>query len=353
MSLMVLFTGEEPMPWLRIEEGVVAERGEGIPASEHPLIAVIPADRVSWHIFDLTALSHAQGLVAARLDASESSLGDPLDRHVAVNADRNGYVVTSRTGLRTLLAELAKNDLEVTAVVPSPALLSLPEDGYVRGAMPNETVLRSASGGLRDDGELSALVLGDAPVRTLTPEELEDSIAQAAVRPDINLLQGEFAPRTQWVADTGYWTRMARYAAIGLALTLAIPVAKWAKLTASTSALEGQSAQVAARALGEAAASPDAARRLRTRLAERRGGGAGFVATEAVLARAVEMQPNAELGMLGFEPDGAMRATVRGTSQADLDTVRAALAAAGFAVDVSGQTNNQGPLQAEFTVRPR
>lgn len=353
MSLTILFTGQEPTPWLRIEEGVVTERGDGPPLPENPVLAVIPADRVSWRVLDLTALSPAQALVAARLDAAESSLGDPLDRHVAVKADRDGYVVTSRTGLQALLAELGLSNLDVAAVVPSPALLPVPDEGYVRGAMPHETVLRSAAGGLRDDGELSGLVLGDAAVRTLTPDELDEAVAQAAARPDVNLLQGEFAPRTQWVADTGYWTRMARYAAIGLALTLAIPVAKWAKLTASTSALERQGAEVAARALGEAAASPDAALRLRTRLTERRGGGAGFVPTEAVLARAIEMQPNAEIAMLGFDPDGAMRATVRGTSQADLDTVRTTLTAAGFAVSMAGQTSNQGRLQAEFTVRPQ
>ncbi|WP_255991906.1 hypothetical protein, partial [Klebsiella pneumoniae] len=79
MSLTVLFTGQEPTPWLRVEDGVVTERGDGPPPPEYPVLAVIPADRVSWRLLDLTALSPAQALVAARLDAAESSLGDPLD----------------------------------------------------------------------------------------------------------------------------------------------------------------------------------------------------------------------------------------------------------------------------------
>lgn len=341
------------MPWLRIDDGTIVERGEDQPPGDAPVTAVIPSDQVSWRPIDATSLSPAQALVAARLDAGESSLGDPSDRHIAVVSGGHAYALTSRSALRTLLAELAEQGLEVDTVLPSPALLPVPEEGFVGAALPFEVVLRSATGGLREDGALSALVVGDAPVRALSPDELDASIVAALEAPDINLLQGEFAPRTRWVAEVGYWTRMARYAAIAVALTLAIPVAKWAKLGASTASLEREASEVAARALGETAASPDAALRLRSRLAERLGPGAGFVQTEAVLTRVIEMQPNAELGMIAFEPDGTMRATLRGTSQADLDAVRMGLESAGFAAALSGQTGNQGRLQAELSVRPR
>jgi general secretion pathway protein L len=353
MSRIVLFAGGANMPWLRIEDGAIAERGEDHPPADVPATVVIPSDQVSWRTIDATALSPAQALVAARLDAAESSLGDPSDRHVAVVAGGHAYVLTSRSALRTLLAEMTALEMAVDTVLPSPALLPEPDEGFVRAALPLEVVLRSASGGLREDGAVSALVVGEAPLRTLSEEEVDASILAAAEQPGINLLQGEFAPRTQWVADPGYWMRMARYAGIALALTLAIPVAKWVKLGSSTASLDREASEIAARALGEAAAGPDAALRLRNRLAERRGAGAGFVPTEAVLARVIEMQPNAELSMMAFEPDGTMRATLRGTSQADLDAVRTGLESAGFAASLSGQTGNQGRLQAELSVRPR
>ena len=90
---------------------------------------------------------------------------------------------------------------------------------------------------------------------------------------------------------------------------------------------------------------------MRTRLAERRGGGAGYLATQAALVRAIEASPNADLGALMFANDGTMRATVRGTSQGDIDMVRTALIAAGFTVDQAAASSVQGRQQAELTVR--
>jgi type II secretion system protein L len=351
MSVSLLFVGVEPTQWLRVEDGAVVASGEGAPDLETPVVAVIRSESVAWRSFDATALAPAQALVAARMDAADASLGDPDDRHVAVASARDGYGVTSQRDLRMTLAGLDKMGLQPAAVIPSWALLPVPDAGFFRAVLPGETVLRSASGGLLEDGEISSLIVGEAPVRTLTRDELEVAIAAAAMMPSPNLLQGEFAPRTDWGAEAGYWRRMGIFAALALALTFSIPFANWARLVASTSSIERESASIAAKALGEAEPTPDATLRLREKLAERRGGGIGYLATETAILRAVEGQTNAELASFGFDADGTAHAPVRATSQSELDGIRNALAAAGLQATLGQTTTNQGRPQAEMTVR--
>jgi type II secretion system protein L len=351
MSVSVLFVGVEPTQWLRLEDGAVVASGEGAPDLDTPVVAVVRSERVAWRSFDATALAPAQALVAARMDAAEASLGNPDDRHVAVAEARDGYVVTSQRDLRMTLAGLDAMGLQPTATIPSWALLPVPDAGFVRAVFPGETVLRAAGGGLSEDGDISSLIVGDAPVRTLTREELEAAIAAAAIMPSPNLLQGEFAPRTDWGAEAGYWRRIGIFAALALVLTFVVPLAKWARLVASTSSIERESASIASKALGEAKPTPDAILRLRGKLSERRGGGIGYLATETAILRAVEGQTNAELASFGFDADGTARAPVRATSQSELDGIRNALAAAGLEATLGQTSTNQGRPQAEMTVK--
>jgi type II secretion system protein L len=351
MNVSLLFVGVQPTQWLRVEDGSIVARGEGAPDQDAPVVAVIRSGSVAWRSFDATALAPAQALVAARIDAADASLGDSEDRHVAVADARDGYVVMSRHDLRVALAELDEMGLRPAAVIPSWALLPVPDVGFVRAAVPGETVLRAADGGLLEDGEISSLVVGEAPVRTLSHDEIETAMGQAAIMPSPNLLQGEFTPRTDWGAEAGYWRRMGIFAAVALALTFAIPLAKWARLVASTTSIEGESASIAAKALGESKPTPDAILRLREKLAERRGGGIGYLATEAAIVRAVQSQTNAELASFGFDADGTARASVRATSQSELDGIHNTLAAAGLEATLSQTTVNQGRPQAEITVR--
>jgi type II secretion system protein L len=351
MNTVLVFAGYSPLRWWRVEDGAITERGEGAP-EPGDVVAVLPSASCAWRQFEFSSLSPAQALVAARLDAADNSLGDADDRHVAVTRDRAGYLVTSAGALRTLLAELAEAGLKPVLALPAPALLPVDEGGFVRARFPSETALRASFAGCEDDGVLSSVVVGSAPVRTLGADELDRAVTDALAAPFVTLLQGDFAPRTSWGAEAGYWRRMAVYGVLALALTLTIPVAKWAKLIASTAALEAESAEIAARALGEAEASPESIVRLRARLVDRRGGGVGYPATEGAFLRAMEGLPNTDLGALAFSDDGTLRATVRGTSQADLDQLRAVLVAGGFDVSVGAATDVQGRRQAEFVVRP-
>lgn len=353
MSVTVVFAGGNDLPWLRIEEGAIVARGDHAIDVVGPVVAVVPASRVTYRGFDTTALAPAQALAAARIEAAQGSLGAAEDRHVAVAADGLSFVVTSRAELTADLAALGVAGIAPVALVPSPNLLPPPEGGFLRAVLPHETVLRAPLGGFTDHEQIAPLIVGDAPVETLARERVEAAIIEAAAAPSLNLLQGDFAPRVIWVAESGYWRRLAKVAAIAAALTVLIPIAKWSKLAAATNSMNAQAADIAAGALGQAEANSGTLAALQARLAQRRGGGAGYLATQAALMRAIEASPNADLASLAFAPDGTLRVTVRGTSQADLDMVVASLAASGFTATSGSSANVQGRQQAELTVRPR
>jgi general secretion pathway protein L len=351
MNGFVVFFGGEALPWLEIEDGRVIGRGEDFQGSGLTVTAVAPASGVTYRVCALGGLSPAQALAAARLDAVDVSLG--TDRHVAVGRDGDHYVISDKAKMRAWLAELAERGITASALIPAPSLLPVSESGFVRGALHDETVLRSAETGLAEDGVVSPLVVGDAPVRTLDALELEQAIVASVASPPLNLLQGEFAPRTDWSAGSGYWRRMAILAAVAGAVTLAIPVAQWMRLSISTAALGEQSATIAALALGERSASDDAIERLEDKLADLRGGGAGFLPTLGVVTSAMESMPNTELGALAFDADGTLRATIRATGQPEIDGLGRAIEARGFNVSQGAPRTIQGRAEVEIQVRPQ
>ena len=351
MNRWVAFLGGETIPWLRMEDGAVAARGDDLLEADAPVLAIAPASGVAYRTTGLAELSPAQALAAARIDAAEASLG--LERHVAIAETRDHYAVTDASAMRGWIGQLAGRGLEASALVPSPSLLPVPEEGFLRAKLPHETVLRSAAAGLEEDGIVSPLVVGDAPVRTLGREEIEAAIVAASDAPALNLLQGAFAPRTDWRAEPGYWRRMALFAGIVLALTLAIPLAHWARLSLATARLDRESARIAAGALEEARPGSDSVARLEQKLAQQRGGGAGYLATQAAVVSAVEATPNSELASLSFDPDGTMRAAVRALGQPELDAIRSAIELRGFSVSQGVAANVQGRMEVQLQVRPR
>jgi general secretion pathway protein L len=351
MSGLVVFLGANALPWLQIENGKVIAHGDDLNGSDDVVTAIIPAGSVTYRNASFGELSAAQALAAARLDAAEISLGN--DRHVAVSNAGDYYVVTDRVTMQGWLSRLAERGLQAAAFIPSPSLLPTPASGFVRAELPYETILRSASTALAEDGVISLLVVGDQAVVNMGHADFEDAVAAAAEHPPINLLQGDFAIRTNWEAPRGYWRRIAILAGLLLALTLATPFAQWTRMSIATSALNRQSATIAAKALGETSGTDDAIERLQDELVEQRGGGAGFLATQAVLIKEIESIPGAELSSLSFDPDGTMRAIVHATGRPEIEALRRAVEERRFLVTEGTQTTAQGRAEVEFQVRPR
>ncbi len=351
MSDVVVFLGQETLPWLELDEGRVIRRGDDPLEPGTVATAVAPASCLTYRTASFGGLSPAQALAAAKLDAADASLC--TDRHVAVAVTGDRYVITDRSTMEHWLAQLAEHEIVPSAIVPAPDLLPVPEDGFVKGVVFGEQILRSAHTGLEDDGVISALVVGDAPVQTLEQDQLEAALAEAIAAPQLNLLQGDFAPRADWRAPAGYWRRIVVFLIAIVGITLAIPIAQWVRLSLATSSMNEQSATISALVLGERSGSEDAVDRLQDKVAELRGGGAGFLPTLAALMSAVETMPNVELAQLSFDPDGTMRATVRASSQPEIDMLVRAMEGRSFTVTKDASRSEQGRMSVEVQVRPK
>lgn len=351
MSAFVVFLGGDSLPWLELEDGGVIGRGEDFREAGVTVTAIAPASSVTFRAATFGGVSPAQALAAARLDASEVSLGS--DRHVAVAEAGDHYVMTDTATMQRWLSELAERGLAASAIIPAPDLLPVPQDGFLRAVLHDETILRSADTGLEDDGVVSALVVGDAEVRTLEPAELEQAIASAVQTPPLNMLQGDFAPRADWSAPEGYWRRLAMYAVVAAAILLAIPIAQWTRLSVATSSTNEQSATISALVLGERSGSEDAIDRLQDKVAELRGGGAGFLPTLGALMTSMETMPNVELGQLSFDPDGTLHATVRASAQPEIDMLARGMESHAFTVSKGAPRTEQGRIEVDMQVRPK
>jgi general secretion pathway protein L len=138
-----------------------------------------------------------------------------------------------------------------------------------------------------------------------------------------------------------------------LLVSLAVQVAAIARYSFAADAAEAETSRVAAAALPRKARTTNPASALTQRLAELRGGGAGFGATAGALFEAVKGTPNVELSALAFAPDGLLRATVQADSPAAIEALRQRVEASGFAAEAGPPRSGGGRRVADLTVRPR
>lgn len=357
--------------WLRLGADGVVARGPGLddlpplvdPDSAEPLkiVAVVPGETVSLHWLELPGgLAPAQAAAAARMMAAEVSAQPIDDMHVAVaeaGEDEGGTLriiaLVPALAMTAWLARLQAAGIDPEWMLPEPLLLKRPEAGFVRYARGAVPVHRGASDAFALEPELAALIIGDAPVETIDAEAFEAGLAEAVAAPAINLRQGAFARKHGWKID---WKIVRRLAWLGfgiLIVTLAIQMAAILRYTQGADALEAEAEKVAASALPRGTRIDDPARQLTRRLAELRGGGAGFGAVSSALFEGIRATPGAQLSAMNFERDGSLRATIQGDAPATIAAVQQRLEAGGFAVDAGPMRTGGGQPTAELTVRGR
>ena len=172
-----------PWRWLRVTDGVVAARGEGLPTlspDSAPPVVVTPADAVTLHWADLPDRSPAQAVTAARILAAEASAAPLSDVHVAVGREASGgerpIGVVAIAQMRGWLDMLAANGIEAGVLLPAPMLLPRPESGFVAADLAGEAVVRGVTTGFADEAGLTELVTGGT-----TPERLDGALLDAAM----------------------------------------------------------------------------------------------------------------------------------------------------------------------------
>ena len=350
---------DQPWRWWRFRDG---SEGEGMPPVEAdanvPVVAVAPADAVTLHWAAIPARSAAQAAAAARVVVSDAT-ATPGDLHVAVGEAREGadgeeraIAVVSPELMAGWLAEMNTRGVDPVAILPAPLLLPEPEDGWLRGDVAGQAVVRGRSAGFADEARLTELILGDAEPLALARDEVWRAAAAAAGAWPLDLRQGPFARRTRRSIDWALVRRLGLLVAMILLATLAIDLVRIARYSFGADTLEARAEAVARQGLPRGAGAGDSARMLGERLSRLRGPGTGFSRTAAAVYQIVQAVPDSEVSALDFQPSGALRVSLSVAGEGQANTVKTQLERAGFSVTSGVFQQAGGRLSGDLTVAP-
>jgi general secretion pathway protein L len=355
--------------WLQLADGRVIARGRG--ADGMPMladadgdvtmrqVAVVPGNAVTLHWLEVpSGLAPAQAVAAARLMAADVSAQPLDDMHIAVGPEaeeraERAVALVPAIVMAGWIGALQGRGIDPDLLLPEPLLLPAPEEGFVRYDRGERPLFRGGADAFSIEPELADVIVAGAPVQTISHGDYEAGLAAAIDVPPVNLRQGAFAKRRAWTVDWALVRRLALLAAAIVLVTLAIQIALIMRYTYAADALEEEARQVAGTAVPGAATAADPRARLIQRLADLRGGGAGYAASASALFAAVNAVPNVELASLSYAADGSLRATLQGDSPATLTAVQDRVVASGFAADMGEARMGGGRQVAEITVRPR
>lgn len=351
--LVFLPAGDTGYRWWRIADARVAGEGEGVPASDEPVVAVAPADAVALHWAELPSRSPAQALAAARILAADASAASAAELHVAVGDEGAGErpIAVVDTGLMAgWLADLALMGVDPVAMIPAPMLLPRPEHGFVLGDVAGQVLVRGRATGFADEPGLTDLVTGGEVPVPLDRAAVEAGVIAAIDRPPLDLRQGLFARRRRGAID---WRLVRRLALLGLAIlgvTLAIDLVRIARYSLAADALDARADALARTGLPRGETVTDADRQLVERLSRVRGPGLGYSATVAAVYDAVRAVPGTALTALDFQPNGSLRLGIACEREALATDLQRALTARGLSVRAGTFAAAGGQVTGEFTV---
>lgn len=353
-TLLFLPSDDRGWSWMRIGADARVEQGEGVPADAGDTVAIAPADAVTLHWADLPARSAAQAVAAARILAADASAGPVGELHVAVGDEGTGdrpIGVVGAGRMRAWLDALAAEGIDPVAIVPAPMLLPRPAEGFVRGEIGGQGVVRGPGSGFADEARLTDLVTGGVAPDVLDRAALAAGIAAGSASPALDLRQGLFARRRRRALDWALIRRLVVLALVILAVTLAIDLVRIAKYDFAANALETRAESLARTGLPRGESVNDADRQLDERLARLRGPGQGFSATIAAIYAAVRGVPGSEITAIDFGADGAARVSVAMDREAAVLDVKHAIEAQGYAVDAGTFQSAAGRVSGQMTVR--
>lgn len=351
---LVLMPGDTPH-WLRIADGEIIARGEGL-AAHHPddlVVAVVPADDVVIHHADLPDLSEPQAQAAARLLMADQSASLATMLHVAVGkangAGDRPIVAMDRVKMTGFLANMVAQGHDPDTVIAAPMLLARPVTGFVKGNLGSGAVLRGVDSGFADDPILTPLLTGGV-VTTLDRKALERDLVLAIANPEVDLRQGIFAKRRAWGLD---WARLRRIGWLALALavvTLLFAIVQLVRLNTAADRIEANNIVAARAALPPGTTVNNPLVQVQEQLNNLRGPGGGMLPLAAAVASAASATPNLELTSLIFDGGGTLRITARAPTPTDQMVFEAKLKEAGL-TPASGPTMvDQGQQIRDYTV---
>jgi general secretion pathway protein L len=350
--------------WTRLADGAVAARGLGLDGADGhrsaPVVAVAPGEAVTLRWLELPAgLSPAQAAGAARLMVAELSAQPVGERPVAVargapdGAGGRCVGLVPMETMRGWLDGLEGAGFDAERIVPETLLLPPPAEGMATWDSGLLRLYRGQDEAFAAEPELGDMLLAGRPAVPVDPETFAARLAEALDQAPLDLRQGPFGRRRDWRVAPARARRLAVLTAALLLISLAVQVTLIARHIFAADAAEAETGRIAAAALPRSKGLSDPQAALTQRLAELRGGGAGFRATAGALFEAVKATPNVELTALTFTPDGLLRATVQADSPAAIEALRQRVEASGFAAEAGAPRSGGGRPVADLTVRPR
>ncbi len=372
--LLIRLFADGRVQWLDAS-GAVREGWPTHAANRHPCVVLVPGEQVL--LLDMPRVARRDAQLAQALPyAVEDQLAGAIElQHVAwapaSDASHLRVAVVARERMTAWLAALDGAGLSADVLLPEPLALAPPDPGRIRLLFEDQRVtlrLSESCGQVANLSEFSALrqVLGFDPaqcdacaVAGASPDwpgaalERADSALSAfsasAAAPELNLLQGDYAPRHRRRAAGRAWQLAASLAGAALLFALAQAAVDGRKLAGLAAAQRLELQGIRALLAPGTADSADPAAALQARLAT--------PATRPdpalhLLSRAAPvLAADSRLRLDGLEyRDRRLDLVVQAKDVASLDQLRQRLTEAGLAADISASTAQAQGVQGRLRV---
>jgi general secretion pathway protein L len=279
---------------------------------------------------------------ADQLFAAADENDDPARPHL--------IAVAARSDMQQWLLWAQHHGLSPDIIVPAALLLPQPEEGFNRGLVAGEWVLRGQDMALPAD-ILTPDLLGDAPVKDISPDQVNALAIEALERPPLDMRQGDFAKRVSRSIDKGALARIVMWSGLIFLISLLIALVGVVRQHAAASSVNNESLALARRVVPNAADLTQAEAEIDRQLAARGAGAYGFIAPVSGLLSAMQDAPGVALTSLSRDPDGMIRATLAAAKADEINAVLIALQASGFIITATPSQDPGGRTLADITVR--
>ncbi len=356
---------ETPPVWYRVAQERIVRRGRGtewLPPEDEQTpdeavgkaMLVLPPHVTTLHWIACPGMTSRQGAAAARLMALDVSIGEGDQLHAAVAANDDGeaphvVAVTSRSAMQHWLEWAKTHGIEQASFVPSALLLPAPENGFVRAPIGGADVVRGADTAFEGSDDVAALIMGDAPVTRLPPDNIDDALLAALNDPPLDLRQGIYAQRAPSMFDAARLRRMAIMFGGIIVIGLLISLITIIRLNAEASRLDAQTVELA-KTIDPTVEDPDAADARITALFAARGGRGGFSGMMAGVMTAMQANPNVTLTSVNQTADGSLRLQFSATRAEEINDVLIAIQEAGWRISANAVQQRGAQLIADIMV---
>jgi general secretion pathway protein L len=379
--LLIRLHPDGRLTWLAQDAGgrVLSATNAGAPAvatlaGARRIIVLVPSEQVVLLEADALSTRRAQ-LAKAVPFALEDQLASPVEElHFAlpetISGDRIPVAVVARATLRDWIDALAAQGIRADLMIPEALLLAANDGAGTLVIEPDRSLLRwSPSRAIACDTPalaqwLSAVALPPVQVFDFRPvlrqdlpvavasyhEHQSDTLAFFAVQmqrdPQLNLLQGEFAPSHRHLPAQQLWRRAALFTAAAVVLALVFAAVDWLRLGRESDRLDAEQRTVLRAGLPDLANVAGDPRQLMESALMRMRGGAG--SGSGLLALLDRIGPilasTTRVSLRGIEYRNAtLELGLRAPDVPALDLVQQQLANLGLNVEVtSASTGEKG-----------